>query len=189
MLPGGGIHLPLRPHRFVKIGLRVNMQISYNLEICRTSGREAGAGVIRMTARPSERIAEFVQALPLRADMRVLEIGCGPGVAARLVAERLVSGYVLAIDRSAKAIALAEQASLATIATGRLEFRRVAVEDFLLEPGERPYDLAFAMRVGALDGRHPKIEQAALARLRAALVPGGSLFLDGGSPLKEIRLG
>ena len=47
----------------------------------------------------SARLAAVVDALPLRPDMRVLEIGCGPGAAARAVAERLTTGHVLAIDR------------------------------------------------------------------------------------------
>ena len=38
----------------------------------------------------SPRLAAVVQALPLRPDSRVLEIGCGPGAAARAVAARLL---------------------------------------------------------------------------------------------------
>ncbi|MER8437086.1 class I SAM-dependent methyltransferase [Mesorhizobium sp. M1312] len=34
--------------------------------------------------------------------MRVLEIGCGPGAAAREIARRIGDGHVLAIDRSAR---------------------------------------------------------------------------------------
>lgn len=60
---------------------------------------------------------------------------------------------------------------------------------FELEAGEDPYDIAFAVRVGALDGRHPKLEQAAMLRIENALRKGGRLFLDGGSPLREVRLG
>jgi len=53
---------------------------------------------------------------------------------------------------------------------------------------EAPYDLAFAVRVGALDGRHPRAGRIALQRLRAALVPGGRLYVDGGEPLRVVRL-
>ncbi|MBX9400216.1 methyltransferase domain-containing protein [Lysobacter sp. BMK333-48F3] len=137
----------------------------------------------------SPRLAAIVAALPLRPGLRVLEIGCGPGVAARAVLERIGDdGRVLAIDRSAKAIAQALAGSGERLAGGRLEFRRVAVEDLVLEDGEARYDLAFAVRVGALDGRHPQAWEAALARIRAALTPRGRLFVDGGNPLREIRL-
>jgi hypothetical protein len=64
----------------------------------------------------------------------------------------------------------------------------VRVEDFVLEQNETPFDLAFAVRVGALDGRHPDAGQQALARLRAALAPTGRLLVDGGDPLREVPL-
>jgi hypothetical protein len=74
------------------------------------------------------------------------------------------------------------------IASGRLEFRCVSVEDFALEPNEAPFDLAFALRVGALDGRHPKAGELALRRIAAALKPQGRLYIDGGNPLVELPL-
>lgn len=141
-----------------------------------------------MVSVVSPRIAGFVQALPLERGFRVLEIGCGPGVAARMVANRVGSGYVLAIDRSEKAIALAIKQSASEIAAGTLGYRRVAAEDFQLPPDEPLFDMAFAMRVGALDGRHPEVGIKALARIKAALKPKGRLFIDGGSPLFEILL-
>jgi SAM-dependent methyltransferase len=115
--------------------------------------------------------------------MRVLEIGCGPGAAARAVAERIGEGHVLGIDRSARAIAQAR----AGTRDPRVTFCEVAVEDFELA-GEAPFDLAFAFRVGALDGRHPELEARAKARIAAALRPGGRLWIDGGDPLREIGL-
>ena len=136
----------------------------------------------------SPRLAALVDALPLRPGMRVLEIGCGPGAAARAVAGRIGAGHVLAIDRSERAIALARAGSAAELAAGRLSLRRVAAEEFVLAPGEAPFDLAFAFRVGALDGRHPAAGREARARIAAALVPGGRLFIDGGAPLREIDL-
>jgi SAM-dependent methyltransferase len=118
--------------------------------------------------------------------MRVLEIGCGPDVAARAVLKRIGTGHVLAIDRSATAIAQATAGSAAELASRRLEFRRVAVEDLALAPGERRYDLAFAVPVGALDGRHPAAGRAALEWLQRALAKHGRLFIDGGDPFKEL---
>ncbi|WP_298945973.1 cyclopropane-fatty-acyl-phospholipid synthase family protein [uncultured Paracoccus sp.] len=125
-----------------------------------------------------------MKALPLRPGLRVLEIGCGPGVAAREVSRRIGDGRIVAIDRSAKAIALAVAGSASELETGHLEFRTVAIEDFARDPGEGRFDLAFAMRVGALDGRHPKAGQRVMTRLKAALKPDGLLFIDSASPIR-----
>lgn len=127
----------------------------------------------------SQRIVDAVDTLPLRPGMRVLEIGCGPGVAARLVADRVgPGGFVLAVDRSAKAVDLCRRGSADTIAAGLLDVRQVAIEELELQPGEARYDLAFALRVGAFDGRHPDVGIRALGRVAAALVPGGRLWLE-----------
>lgn len=136
----------------------------------------------------SPRLAAIVDALPLKPGLRVLEIGCGPGAAAREIASRIGDGHILAVDRSAKAIAQAQAASTAEIASGRLSLRQAAAEDFTLAPGEKPFDIAFAVRVGALDGRHPHAGEKARRAIAAALKPGGKLFIDGGDPLREIGL-
>jgi Cyclopropane fatty acid synthase and related methyltransferases len=136
----------------------------------------------------SPRLRAIADALPLKSGMRVLEIGCGPGVLAREIAARIGDGFVLAIDRSEKAIAQAIAGSAAAIAAGRVDFRHARVEAFCLAEGEVPFDLAVAVRVGALDGRHPETEAAALSAIAGALVPGGCLLIDGGDPLREIAL-
>jgi len=136
----------------------------------------------------SPRLLAIVNSLPLKEGMRVLEIGCGPGGMAREIAGRIGHGHVLAIDRSAKAIAQAKALSQAEIAAGRLSLRQVAAEDLELEPGEARYDIAVAVRVGALDGRHPGAGRLARRRIAAALKAGGRLFIDGGDPLREIAL-
>jgi SAM-dependent methyltransferase len=138
----------------------------------------------------SPRLASIVDALPLRPGMRVLEIGGAPGAAAKAVCSRIApGGHILVIDRSAKGVALVARNASAEIAEGLLSVRQVAAEDFVLAEGEPPFDLAFAVRVGAFDGRHPGAGVRARARVREALVPGGRLFIDGGAPLREVELG
>lgn len=126
----------------------------------------------------SNRLLAVVDALPLRPGLRVLEVGGAPGVAAREVARRVgPGGHVLVLDRSAKGVALTEQRCAAEIAAGLVSVRRSAVESAALLPGEAAYDLAFASRVGVLDGRHPVGEAAAHAALRSMLVPDGPLLV------------
>lgn len=141
-----------------------------------------------MAVKLSKRLAEIVNALPLSDGIRILEIGCGPGAAAREIARRIGKGHILAIDRSEKAIQQAIAGSEAEIRSGRLSFRKAAIEEFELGRHEAAFDLAFAARVGALDGRHPEIEAEALRKIAKALKKDGKLFVDGGKPLKEIPL-
>lgn len=136
----------------------------------------------------SPRLAAVVDALPVQPHSRVLEIGCGPGAAARAVARRLVTGHVLAIDRSAAAIAQTRAAAANEIASGRMGVRHVAAEDFVLGAGELPYDIVFAVRVGAFDGRRPMAGQQALQRIAMATRPGAKLYIDGGDPLRELSI-
>jgi SAM-dependent methyltransferase len=134
-----------------------------------------------MTSPPklSPRLQAVLEALPLRPDSRVLEVGCGPGNLARAIAARLVRGHILAIDRSAPAVAQATAAAREEIASGRMDVRHVAVEDFVLAPGETPFDLVLAVRVGALDGRHPHAGERALQRIAHATTAHARLFVDG----------
>jgi len=135
----------------------------------------------------SDRLRAVVAALPLRPGLRVLEIGGAPGAAAREVAARVApQGHVLVLDRSSTGIARTRAACADEIAAGVLSTVCAAVEDFELD-GE-PFDLAFACRVGALDGRHPDLYEAALRHVRAVVVPGGSLYLDTGSPITAVPL-
>jgi hypothetical protein len=106
----------------------------------------------------------------------------------RAVARRIGNGHILVVDRSATGVALTEQNAAAEIAAGLLSVRHVAAEDFELVRGEPPFDLAFAIRVGALDGRHPRAGARARQRIAAALTPTGQLFIDGGDPLRQVDL-
>lgn len=132
-----------------------------------------------MPEKLSPRLKAILEALPLAPGMRVLEVGCGTGALARAMGRAMGDGHVLGIDRSARAIALANSGSGPEIAAGLVSFRIVAAEDFTTQPGEPLFDLVVAVRVGALDGRHPEAGARALPRLRAALAPRGRIFIDG----------
>jgi SAM-dependent methyltransferase len=141
-----------------------------------------------MKNKLSKRLNDIVLALPLKDRVRVLEIGCGPGAMAREMSEKINNGYILAIDRSSKAIQQAIAGSQEEISTGKLSFRQISIEKFELEPNEELFDIAIAIRVGALDGRHPDIEEQSLFNIAKALTRKGKLFIDGGNPLIEIKL-
>ncbi|QDT54743.1 hypothetical protein Pan44_27790 [Caulifigura coniformis] len=138
-----------------------------------------------MPPRLSQRLQDIVDSLPLRPGLRVIEVGCGPGAMAREMARKVFpNGAVLGIDRSAKAIRQAEAGMSAEEVPG-LSFQQTEIENFVLKPGEELFDLAVAVRVGTLDGRHPEAADQALAAIAAALRPNGRLFIDG----REVAIG
>lgn len=135
----------------------------------------------------SDRLAAVVADLPLRPGLRVIEVGGAPGAAARAVAQRVApGGHVLVLDRSAKGVDAVRRTCETEIEAGLLSVRTTTVEAAALAPGEQPYDLAFACRVGVLDGRHPAGYAAAVAALRAMLRPGAPILIDTGSPLRRL---
>jgi ubiquinone/menaquinone biosynthesis C-methylase UbiE len=117
----------------------------------------------------SERLRRVVDGLALRPGDRVLEIGCGHGVAATLACERLADGRLTAIDRSAKMIAAASRRNASYVEDGRAEFLVARLED--LDLGTRRFDVIFAVRVG-LFHREPERARALAARW---LAPGGRI--------------
>jgi cyclopropane fatty-acyl-phospholipid synthase-like methyltransferase len=135
----------------------------------------------------SERLEAIVDQLGVRPDDRVLEIGCGHGVAATMVCERLERGRLTAIDRSAKMIDAAARRNAAYVDAGKAEFLVASLED--LDLGERRFDVIFAVRVGLFQ-REP---ERARALVDAWLAPGGSVhtFFDppsgGGSDARRSK--
>jgi ubiquinone/menaquinone biosynthesis C-methylase UbiE len=117
----------------------------------------------------SERLRAIVDALPLTPDARVLEIGCGHGVAATFVCERLDGGRLTAVDRSEKMIAAARARNARYVEDGTAEFLVGRLE--ALDLGDRRFDVVFAVRVG-LFHREPERAHALAA---AWLAPGGSV--------------
>jgi ubiquinone/menaquinone biosynthesis C-methylase UbiE len=117
----------------------------------------------------SERLRRVVEALGVRPGDRVLEIGCGHGVAATFVCERLDGGRLTAIDRSPKMIAAAASRNAEHVAAGRAEFLVMRLEE--LDLGNRRFDIAFAVRVG-LFHREP---ERARALVEPYLAPGGRI--------------
>src|SRR6266508_3554981 len=81
-----------------------------------------------MASKPSERFVWAVDTLALDPADRVLEVGCGHGVAVSLVCERLTSGRITAIDRSQKMIEMAARRNREHVAGGRAVLKTAALE-------------------------------------------------------------
>lgn len=138
-----------------------------------------GRARVGMIRRMSERLEAVVEQLGVEPDDRVLEIGCGHGVAATMVCERLEGGRLTAIDRSAKMIAAAAQRNAPYVEAGKAEFLVANLED--VDLGERRFDVIYAVRVG-LFHREP---ERARALVDPWLAPGGSVHTFFDSPARR----
>ncbi|WP_084963564.1 class I SAM-dependent methyltransferase [Thermoactinospora rubra] len=114
-----------------------------------------------------ERLRWAVDRLDVRPGDRVLEVGCGGGVAAELIAARLETGTITAIDRSATQIDRARK----RVTSPRAAFHVAALEDYVTD--ER-YDKILAVNVNLFWVRSPARE---LDRIRELLAPGGALSI------------
>lgn len=103
---------------------------------------------------------------------RLLEVGCGHGVAVALVCDRLDSGSILAIDRSATMIEMARRRNAGHVASGVASFRTVALHtaDF----GAARFDKIYAIHVPVFLRGDPGKE---LAKVRQHLAPDGRFYL------------
>jgi ubiquinone/menaquinone biosynthesis C-methylase UbiE len=117
----------------------------------------------------SERLRAVVDRLDIQPGDRVLEIGCGHGVAATLVCERLDGGRLTAIDRSPKMIEAAARRNAEHVERGAAEFIVASLEDADL--GDRRFEKVFAVRVG-LFHREPDRAHRLAERW---LAPGGTV--------------
>jgi ubiquinone/menaquinone biosynthesis C-methylase UbiE len=118
----------------------------------------------------SERLVWAVDVLSVDPDDRLLEIGCGHGVAVSLVCERLETGRITAVDRSQKMIDAAAKRNAEHVAAGRAAFKTTPLEDLDLDGGR--FDKVFAFHVAAL-WRSP----VALEKVKEVLAPAGALYV------------
>jgi len=118
-----------------------------------------------------DRLRWAVDRLDVRTDQQILEIGCGPGVAAGLIAQRLETGRLTAIDRSATAIQRATKRNAVHIAAGRCEFH---ISDLAGFDPEGQFDVVCAMNVNVFWTGPADQEWTALAKI---LRPRGRLLL------------
>lgn len=125
-----------------------------------------------MGTQVPKRLSWAVETLGLRPEDRVLEVGCGRGVAAALVLERLERGSYLGLDRSGTAIEAAVRRNRDEVAAGRAGFLAKSLDEAGFAPGS--FDKIFAVNVNLFWTGPAKGEPSALRR---RLAPGGKLHL------------
>lgn len=124
-----------------------------------------------MAGKPSERFVWAVDTLAIDPDDRVLEVGCGHGVAVSLVCARLTNGRIMAIDRSSKMIEMATRRNREHVAEGRAVLRTTALEE--ADFGNERFDKIFAFNVAPF-WLQP---EDALGIVRRHLAPEGAVYL------------
>src|ERR687892_473676 len=100
-----------------------------------------------MAANASKRNRWAVDVLQVDPDDRILEVGCGYGVAVSLVCERLDGGRITAVDRSPKMIEAARKRNRAHAEKARFVVATLTEADL----GDEIYDKVFAVHVAALE--------------------------------------
>lgn len=93
----------------------------------------------------AERFRWAVEKLDVAPSDRVLEIGCGPGVAVSLICETLSLGRIVAIDRSNTMVDQAVRRNRKHVDEGRAAFKAVALNDATFE--DERFDKVFAINV------------------------------------------
>jgi trans-aconitate methyltransferase len=132
---------------------------------------------MKATAIP-ERLTWAVEVLDVQPADRLLEIGCGRGVAVSLICQRLSGGTITAIDRSDLMIEAARERNPDAVSSGKARFQSVALAEAELE-GER-FDKIFAVNVNLFWLKASR----ELARIRGFLAPRGALYLFYQPPTK-----
>jgi trans-aconitate methyltransferase len=124
-------------------------------------------------SRPSTpvRIEWAVDLLDVAPGDRVLEFGCGAGVAASLVADRLTSGCITAIDRSATAVSRARARSANHVESKRMTLETVGLADYR---SKVQVDKAFGVNVNLFWTTDARAECAVLG---AVLAPDSEVHL------------
>jgi len=121
----------------------------------------------------------LVGLMEIAPDDRVLEIGCGPGVALAAAAERLETGLAVGIDRSPVMVRQASRRNAAAIRDGRVVVVHAAVEDIASHaededsPLHEPFDAILASNTVGF-WPDPVVR---LSELRALLRAGGRIGL------------
>lgn len=125
-----------------------------------------------MARRTSNRIrnARTVEMMHLMPNMRVLEIGCGPGLALLACARVVEAGRVVGLDHSETMIGQSRARLAAENLLHRVELITGSVEH--LDQMKKPFDRVFSLNVIQFIAD----KQAFFGKIHALLAPGGMCF-------------
>lgn len=112
-----------------------------------------------------------VSLLDVQPTDRVLEIGCGPGVAIRELARFATDGLVYGIDHSEVMVKMATKRNAAAVRSGQVQIMNCSVEN--LPPLGEPLDSIVAINSMGLWPDPPR----RLEELRERLRPGGQIAI------------
>jgi cyclopropane fatty-acyl-phospholipid synthase-like methyltransferase len=122
--------------------------------------------------KAAERQRWAVEVMDVQPTDRLLEIGCGHGVAVTLVCEKLDGGSIVAIDRSPTMTEMANQRNLDHVAKGIATFQAASLHEADL--GSERFDKVFAIHIGVFLRGSPERE---LRIVRKHLASGGSFYI------------
>lgn len=124
-----------------------------------------------MATRPSNiaRSRWTIDLLDIQRNDRVLEIGCGPGVALAMAIEKAEPGLVVGLDHSPVMIAQARRRNRAALRRKALELHLGDIDD--LERFSRSFDRVYSSNVAQF---FPD-KEAAFRLIAAAMSPGGTI--------------
>lgn len=116
-----------------------------------------------------QRNAWTVDLLDIRPADRILEIGCGPGLALKLCAERAPHGRVVGLDHSLTMLKQARARNAAAVGGGRVGLRLGGLEALEMLPG--PFDKVLSANVAQFFAD----KEAAFRSIFDVLAPGGTV--------------
>lgn len=122
--------------------------------------------------KAAQRLVWAVDVLRVEPTDRLLEIGCGQGVAVSLVSEKLDGGSITAIDRSQMMIETARKRNADHVDSGVASFQSASLDQADL--GKVRFEKIFAINVGVFVRGQPTRE---LTIVRDHLAPQGRLYL------------